>query len=73
MFDLTHGLIFAIGSMTLIISILVIVLLLANSNKKEERELTEAEKSIKTLKLLFKLYYAIFLPKMAIIILPCFL
>ena len=50
MFDLSHGLIFAIGSMTLIISILVIVLLLANSNKKEERELTEAEKSIKTLK-----------------------
>ena len=50
MFDLSHGLIFAIGSMTLIISILVIVLLIANSNEKEERELTEAEKSIKTLK-----------------------
>ena len=32
MFDLTHGLMFAIGSMTLIISILVIVLLLTNNN-----------------------------------------
>ena len=49
MFDLTHGLIFAIGSMTLIISILVIVLLLANSNKKEE-ELNEVQKSIQDLK-----------------------
>ena len=50
MFDLTHGLIFAIGSMTLIISILVIVLLLANSNKKEEEELNEVQKSIQNLK-----------------------
>ena len=49
MFDLTHGLIFAIGSMTLIISILVVVLLLANTTKKEE-ELTEAQKSIQDLK-----------------------
>ena len=49
MFNLTHGLIFAIGSMTLIISILVIVLLLANSNKKEE-ELNEVQKSIQKLK-----------------------
>ena len=49
MFDLTHGLIFAIGSMTLIISILVIVLLLVN-NKKEEEELNEVQKSIKDLK-----------------------
>jgi len=45
MFDLTHGLIFAIGSMTLIISILVVVLLLTNTTKKEE-ELNEAQKSI---------------------------
>ena len=50
MFDLTHGLMFAIGSMTLIISILVIFNYLVNTFKKEERELTEAEKSIKTLK-----------------------
>ena len=50
MFDLTHGLIFAIGSMTLIISILVIVLLIANSNKKEEEELNEVQKSIQDLK-----------------------
>ena len=50
MFDLTHGLMFAIGSMTLIISILVIVLLIANSNKKEEEELNEAQKSIQDLK-----------------------
>jgi|TARA_B110000014_G_C19980813_1_gene507856 hypothetical protein len=49
MFDLTHGLIFAIGSMTLIISILVVVLLLANTTKKEE-ELNEAQKSIQDLK-----------------------
>ena len=50
MFDLTHGLLFAIGSMTLIISILVIVLLIANSNKKEEEELNEVQKSIQDLK-----------------------
>ena len=50
MFDLTHGLVFAIGSMTLIISILVIVLLLANTIKKEEEEeLNEAQKSIQKL------------------------
>ena len=49
MFDLTHGFLFAIGSMTLIISILVIVLLLVN-NKKEEEESNEAEKSIEKLK-----------------------
>ena len=49
MFDLTHGLMFAIGSMTLIISILVIVLLIANS-KKEEEELNEVQKSIQDLK-----------------------
>ena len=49
MFDLTHGLIFAIRSMTLIISILVVVLLLANTTKKEE-ELNEAQKSIQDLK-----------------------
>ena len=49
MFDLTHGFIFAIGSMTLIISILVVVLLLANTTKKEE-ELNEAQKSIQDLK-----------------------
>jgi len=50
MFDLTHGLMFAIGSMTLIISILVIVLLLADTFKKEEKELNEAEKSIQKIK-----------------------
>ena len=50
MFDISHGFIFAIGSMTLIISILVIVLLLANSNKKEEEELNEVQKSIQDLK-----------------------
>jgi hypothetical protein len=49
MFDLTHGLIFAIGSMTLTILVLVIVLLLVN-NKKEEEELNEVQKSIKDLK-----------------------
>ena len=49
MFDLTHGLIFAIGSMTLIISILVVVLLLTNRVKKEEEE-TEIQKSIQKLK-----------------------
>ena len=49
MFDLTHGFIFVIGSMTLIISILVIVLLLTN-NKKEEEELNEVQKSIQNLK-----------------------
>ena len=50
MFDLSHGFIFAIGSMTLIISILVIVLLLANAIKKEEEEeLNEAQKSIQKL------------------------
>ena len=49
MFDLTQGFIFAIGSMTLIISILVIVLLLVN-NKKEEEEPNEVQKSIQDLK-----------------------
>mgnify|MGYP005723026761 FL=1 len=50
MFDISHGFIFAIGSMTLIISILVIVLLLANTIKKEEEEeLNEAQKSIQRL------------------------
>jgi uncharacterized protein YoxC len=50
MFDISHGFIFAIGSMTLIISILVIVLLLANTIKKEEEEeLNEAQKSIQKL------------------------
>ena len=50
MFDLTHGLIFAIGSMTLIISILVVVLLLTNRVKKIEVEETEVQKSIQKLK-----------------------
>ena len=49
MFDLTHGFIFVIGSMTLIISILVVVLLLTNRVKKEEEE-TEIQKSIQKLK-----------------------
>ena len=49
MFDLTHGFIFAIGSMTLIISILVIFNYLVNTFKKEEKELNEAQKSIQKL------------------------
>ena len=49
MFDLSHGFIFAIGSMTLIISILVVFLLLVNNNREEE-ELNEAQKSIQKLK-----------------------
>jgi len=49
MFDISHGFIFVIGSMTLIISILVIVLLLVN-NKKEEEEPNEVQKSIQDLK-----------------------
>tara|TARA_A100001011_G_scaffold105574_1_gene111804 strand:+ start:717 stop:881 length:165 start_codon:yes stop_codon:yes gene_type:complete len=49
MFDLTHGLMFAIGSMTLIISILVIFVYLVNIFKKEEKELSEVEKSIQKL------------------------
>ena len=49
MFDLTHGLIFAIGSMTLIISILVVVLLLTNRVKKIKVEETEVQKSIQKL------------------------
>ena len=46
MFDLTHGLIFVIGSMTLIISILVVVNYIINTSNKEEEELNEAQKSI---------------------------
>ena len=49
MFDLTHGLMFAIGSMTLIISILVIFNYLVNTFKKEKKELNEAQKSIQRL------------------------
>ena len=49
MFDLTHGLVFAIGSMTLIISILVVVLYLSNRTKKQEVKSNEAEKSIQKL------------------------
>ena len=49
MFDLSHGFIFAIGSMTLIISILVIFNYLVNTFKKEEKELNEAQKSIQKL------------------------
>ena len=49
MFDLTHGFIFAIGSMTLIISILVIFNYLVNTFKKEKEELNEAQKSIQRL------------------------
>ena len=50
MFDISHGFIFAIGSMTLIISILVIFNLIVNTFKKEEKELNEAQKSIQKLK-----------------------
>ena len=49
MFDISHGFIFVIGSMTLIISILVIVLLLVN-NKKGEEEPNEVQKSIQKIK-----------------------
>jgi len=50
MFDLTHGLIFVIGSTTLIISILVVVNYIINmSNKEEEEELNEAQKSLQKL------------------------
>ena len=50
MFDLTHGFIFAIGSMTLIISILVIVNSISNTFNKEKEELNEVQKSIQKLK-----------------------
>ena len=50
MFDLTHGLMFAIGSMTLIISILVIFNYLVNTFKKEKEELNEAQKSIQKIR-----------------------
>ena len=49
MFDLLHGLIFVIGSMTLIILILVIFNYLVNTFKKEKKELNEAQKSIQRL------------------------
>jgi len=49
MFDLLHGLIFVIGSMTLIILILVIFNYLVNIFKKEKKELNEAQKSIQRL------------------------
>ena len=47
---LIHGISFFFLSTTMIISILVVVLFITNRAKKDERELTEAEKSIKTLK-----------------------
>ena len=50
MFDLTHGLIFAIGSMTLIILILVVVNSISNKFNKEKEELNEVQKSIQKLK-----------------------
>ena len=50
MFNLTHGLIFAIGSMTLIISILVVVNSIANKFNKQKEELNEVQKSIQKLK-----------------------
>ena len=50
MFDISHGFIFVIGSMTLIISILVIFNYLVNTFKKEEKELNEVQKSIQKLK-----------------------
>ena len=49
MFDLTHGFIFVIGSTTLIISILVVVLYLSNRVKEQEKKSNEAEKSIQKL------------------------
>ena len=50
MFDISHGFIFAIGSMTLIISILVIFNYLVNTFKKEKEELNEAQKSIQKIR-----------------------
>jgi Flp pilus assembly pilin Flp len=50
MFDLSHGLIFAIGSMTLIILILVVVNSISNKFNKEKEELNEVQKSIQDLK-----------------------
>ena len=49
MFDLTHGIYFLLLSTTSIISILVVVLSLANRVKKVEVEPNEAEKSIEKL------------------------
>ena len=49
MFDLTHGFIFAIGSMTLIVSILAVVNFISNTFIKEKKELNEAQKSIQRL------------------------
>ena len=50
MFDLSHGFIFAIGSMTLIISILVVVNSISNKFNKQKEELNEVQKSIQKLK-----------------------
>ena len=50
MFNLTHGFIFAIGSMTLVILILVIVNSISNKFNKEKEELNEIQKSIQKLK-----------------------
>ena len=50
MFDISHGFIFAIGSMTLIISILVVVNSIANKFNKQKEELNEVQKSIQKLK-----------------------
>ena len=50
MFDISHGFIFAIGSMTLIISILVIVNSISNTFNKEKEKLNEVQKSIQKLK-----------------------
>ena len=50
MFDISHGFLFAIGSMTLIISILVIFNYLVNTFKEEKEELNEVQKSIQNLK-----------------------
>ena len=50
MFDISHGFLFAIGSMTLIISILVIFNYLVNTFKKEKEELNEAQKSIQKIR-----------------------
>ena len=50
MFDISHGFIFAIGSMTLIILILVVVNSISNKFNKEKEELNEVQKSIQRLK-----------------------
>ena len=50
MFDISHGFIFVIGSMTLVILILVVVNSISNKFNKKKEELNEIQKSIQKLK-----------------------